>query len=555
MPLRSLAPVVARLGVGLVVAVAAPASLADPPSTVPTADPAAPQKAVEGKPIVHRALDGLFDDWTVRDPVATRRDGASDAANGAADLITVSLASDPRGFWIELEFANEVSLQGLDRPLTLFVDANGPKLGAQGGYLPGADFVIIFSPTEKERPATGARRNGPQRSKEHGEGMVVRTVNTDGSFGEVINPTSIGLGMAPAHASRLFEIRLDRTDANFADLAAAVRAMCLTADSAGRVELSEDVEITRALLVPRLKDPAPKAEASALDRAPESTLRIVSWNAEQGALFKDPEPFAATLKAIQPDVVFWQELGKDPTAESLAAWMNERVGSDGSPWTAVVSGGELRTAVVARRPLAVAPFLDGLKRPAEKGDRPVRVAGALLDVGGSKLLLASLHLKCCGRLDSSEDETRIAEAKAIHDAIREAEAKLKDAGTPLAGVAIGGDFNLVGARTPVSAIGTAIDLDGSDLDPAMPFQFDGISNATWRSSGNDFLPGRLDWILSSGSSLTPAKAFVFSAEDLSPAAITALKLPPSALKEPSDHQPVVVDFHLTAPAPPHPSTK
>ena len=502
-------------------------------------------------PIVERRLDGEFEDWKELDPVATRRDDASDAALGAPDLVTVSLASDPSSFWIALHFANEVTIQGLDRPLRLYLDIDHPSVGAAAGPLPGADLVVIFSPSPFDRGDAKAEAGNTKPGQ--GVGVVVRRLNERGELGESVPSESIGLGMAPTHASRTFEIRLDRNDRQFAQLTASVRAVAMIPDELGRIQTAEEVEPTRALLVPRAKAEPPKAAAESIARAPGAALRVMSWNAERGALFKDPATFGAMLAAIRPDVVLWQELGATKT-EELVAWMNANGGGSGEPWQAVLSGGDLRTAVVARRPLTVAPFLDGLKRTTDRGQRDVRVAGALLDPDGDgpagSILFASLHLKCCGRVGSDEDETRMSEAKAIREAIAAAKSKLAETGTQLAGVVVGGDFNLVGTRTVLDATGAGLDGDGSALDPVAAYQLDGRSNATWRSAGDEFLPGRLDWILLSGRSLATLRSFVFDGSDLSAEAAGTLGLPPKALAEPSDHLPVVVDIavELAAPA-------
>jgi endonuclease/exonuclease/phosphatase family metal-dependent hydrolase len=508
-----------------------------------------------------RRLDGEFDDWSQLDPVATRRDDASDVALGAPDLVTVSLASDPSSFWIALHFANEVTIQGLDRPLRLYIDTDHPSVGAVGGPLPGADLVVIFSPTPFDRGDAKAEAGNTKPGQ--GIGVVVRRLTERGELGEVVPAESIGLGMAPTHASRTFEVRLDRNDQQFAELTTAVRAVSMIPDDLGRMQLAEEVEPTRTLLVPRRKSPSPKASASALARTPGTDLRVVSWNAERGALFKDAESFAAILTALRPDVILWQELGATKPDE-LVAWMNTHAGAElnseaGERWHVVLSGGDLRTAVVARRPMQVAPFLDGVKRSAGEGKagamRDVRVAGALLDPDGDgpigSLLFASLHLKCCGRVGSDEDIVRLAEAKAIREAIASARTKLADAGTPLAGIVVGGDFNLVGTRSVLDEVGAGLDSDGSALDPVAAYRLDGLTNATWRTAGDQFLPGRLDWILLSSGSLRTMGSFVFDGVDLSADAARSLALPPKALAEPSDHLPIVVDLAL--PSPPSPS--
>jgi endonuclease/exonuclease/phosphatase family metal-dependent hydrolase len=513
----------------------------------------APESAPPATTAAPHRLDGSFDDWNALDRVPTKFDSAGDAVDGAPDVTTVSLASDPHWLWIYITLAQPMTLQGLDRPLTLLFDVDGLKTtGAQGGSMPGAELAVIFSPSELDLRESGesTATETPRRKSEgaHGEGVVVRSLNGDGTLGARVSSESVGLGMAPAFASTKFEIRLARTPTQFAGFSAAVRVVSLRLTPPDRVDLIEETEASRTLLVPRSPVDSAKADASAVARPPES-MRLVSWNAELGALFRNAEPFGATLKSLDPDVILWQELGKDATAASLAEWMNTHVPSAGAPWQAIVSGGDLRTGVAAKGELKNAPFLDGLQRSTPKGDRPVRITGALLDVNGSSFLLASLHLKCCGRYRSSEDESRAGEAAAIRTALQQAQEKLATEGRPAAFTLVAGDFNLVGDRSVLTNIGAGLDAGRADLAIVDAYQLDGSTNATWRSAGNQFVPSRLDWMLFSDHSLDVQKAFVFSTDDLSPDAVAQLALPASALGEASDHQPVVVDVVLRPPAP------
>ncbi|MDZ4754264.1 MAG: endonuclease/exonuclease/phosphatase family protein [Phycisphaerae bacterium] len=501
------------------------------------------QSAPPPAPAVPHRLDGSFDDWSSLDRVATKYDREGDAAAGAADVTTVSLASDPHWLWIYITLAQPMTLQGLDQPMMLLIDVDAMEsTGAQGGPMVGAEFAVIFSPSEQDRRDSGDSTvaANPRRISQgaHGEGVVVRRLQDDGTLGDRISSESVGLGMAPAFASTKFEIRLARSATHFAGFSAAARVVSLRLTPPDRVDLIEETEVSRTLLVPRSPVDVPKADASSVARPPD-TMRLISWNAEFGALFKNPEPFGATLKSLDPDVVLWQELGKDATAASLTEWMNARVPSAGAPWKAIVSGGDLRTGIAAKGALTNAPFLDGLQRSTPKGNRPVRITGALLDVNGSPFLLASLHLKCCGRYQSSEDDTRTAEAAAIRDALRQAQEKLAAEGRPAAFTIVAGDFNLVGDRSVLTKIGA-----GADLAIVDAYQLDGTTNATWRSAGNQFVPSRLDWMLFSNHSLDVQKSFVFSTEDLATDAVTQLALPASALGEASDHQPIVVDVVL-----------
>lgn len=499
------------------------------------------------QPPVQRRLDGAFDDWARLDPASTKQDRVGETGT-APDVRAVSIASDSDAVWILFEFAKPLTLQGLDVPISIAIDADGDERSG-GPYLAmkGSDLALILSPlpTHTEGGASKARRG-------HGEGTALHRVNPDGTLGEALPHDVSGIGIAPTHASRLFEIRIPREAAGFTGLTTSAYLVCYREREDKGVDLLEEVPIVRALLAPRGGPSAPRRlsaadTASAIARHPDATLRVASWNAERGALFEAPEPFAATLRALGADVVLFQELGPKVTSEELASWMRTHVGGD--TWNAVVSGGDLRVGIAARGELANASFLDGVKRGSAGEERPIRVHGATMTVDGKPILLVTLHLKCCGRLGSSEDDVRAAEVEAIHAAVRDSAAK-----AGYAAIVVAGDFNLVGDPSSLGRIGHGLDLDGSGLDVVNAYQLDGVTNATWRSGGAAFVPGRLDFALVSGASVDVLRSFVFSPEDLASDAVQALALPRSALEEPSDHLPIVFDLRLRSPTSPAPAS-
>ncbi len=521
-----------------------------PPSGPPSAPPAAPSAKAPPRtaaPTVPHRLDGQFEEWKTLNSTASRIDKRE--GKGGPDFLRGGLAMDDRFAWLYLEFADPFTLQGAEVPIHLLIDSDGdPKTGATQGFLVGADLLVICSPIDE-----GGKKSGKDKGRGQPEGMVAHVIEADGSIGKRIPLEAIGLGLAPSHASREFELRFDRTDTRFNgrswSLRATVQRTRQEKDGSTAIETLDELDTMRCLLTARATTPVAKAPASAVARADGAQVRVTSWNAELGAIFKEPDGFAGTLKAIGPDVLLFQELGK-AKPEELVTWLNEHLpaGAGQAAWQVALSGGDLRTAVASRGSVAPAPFLDGLQRTTPQGDRDVRVAGAIVETGGKRLLAVSLHLKCCGKLDSSEDRTRAAEAGAIHDAIEKALAKLKEDGHPVDGVIVGGDFNLVGTRGILDLVSGGLDLDGSPLDIVEAMQLDGTSNTTWRNAGGQFAPGRLDWLLASGSSLDVRRSFVFSEEDLAQEAIEALALPAASLKQPSDHQPVVVDL-VFRPAP------
>ncbi|MBL9149101.1 MAG: endonuclease/exonuclease/phosphatase family protein [Phycisphaerae bacterium] len=513
-------------------------------------------------PAVTRRLDGLFDDWRGTERTNTQYDKANDALD-APDVTRVTIASDPFDVWMLLEFREPVTLQGLPRPLLIAIDSDGrPQTGATKGPLLGADLALVFSPTAAQAKGNAGIAPTVKREdlgagnaeKSKGEGTGLLQVLPDGTLGVAIPHERSHIEFAPTHASNRFEIRIPRLPNGIMGMATAARVSCAEEVDGGGVQLREDVQIVRALLAQATiptEDLGLDVDAakSAIARAPDSTLRVVSWNAERGRVFEASEGFAAILTLLNPDVVLFQELGAKATGESLAAWMNANVGASGAaPWSALVSGGDLRVGIAARGSLANAAFLDGVKRGSEPNERSVRVHGATLDLDGNAetppLLLVSLHLKCCGRLGSSEDATRREEAATIREAIWNSIAK-----APYAGVVVAGDFNLVGDPAVLEEIGRTLDSDGSNLDVVSAFQLDGVSSATWRSKGAPFVPGRLDYALVSGARVDVRRSFVFDARDLKPATIAAFGLPASAVDEPSDHMPLVLDLHVAPAAP------
>ncbi len=458
---------------------------------------------------------------------------AGDDPTLGSDLKQLVLEADGKRLHILVATNKAATIQGLEKPLVIFLDSDGDestgaKPDAEGDRLAGADVAIVFSPQSSGGP--GGNRSSNRKAG--GEGVAIFTVTDDGELTERRAADAIGLGMAPTAASDRYELRLDRREDFLSG--AKVRAMAVTLDGDDVADRTKHVSCDLPAFDPR---PFAPAEASAVARPAGTDARVVTWNAERGAIFtkEKSEAFGATLAAVAPDVILLQELGGQATPESLTEWLDRFV-PRASKWNAVVSGGDLRTAVASTFPLETASFLDGVTRETEKGKRPVRVAAATVDVNGRKLLALSVHLKCCGQLDSDEDRTRMAEARTIAENVaRSIERSKPD------GVVIGGDLNLVGSEQVLAALGEKADIDRTDLEVAEIRQLDGISNQTWRSAGNAFAPGRLDYLLVSDTGLERRGGFVFSEEDLSKIARTTLKLPASVFDEPSDHQPVVVD--------------
>ncbi|MHC4833962.1 MAG: endonuclease/exonuclease/phosphatase family protein, partial [Planctomycetota bacterium] len=220
----------------------------------------------------------------------------------------------------------------------------------------------------------------------------------------------------------------------------------------------------------------------------------------------------------------------------LASWLDERLPVEGG-WKVAVIDGDLRVAV-ASPSLEPSAALAAVERPLPEGRRTVRAVGAIHEFAGRRVLLISVHLKCCGSIGSREDRIREAEAQAIREAVREAMADAASDGRGIDGVVMGGDFNLVGGAGVLDEAARGLDLDGSPLAAAPLYGPTGGTNLTWRDARSEFMPGRLDFVLFSDARLELADGMV-----VDPAAF----LPDDAAPDgPSDHLPLVVDLRWKA---------
>ena len=106
---------------------------------------------------------------------------------------------------------------------------------------------------------------------------------------------------------------------------------------------------------------------------------------------------------------------------------------------------------------------------------------------------------------------------------------------------IGGDLNLVGSRPPLDLLRSGIDVDGSDLDVVDPKVLGDRSFYTWWEEGNEFSPGRLDYLLVGDSGANVANAFVLDTTRMSDESLARCGLDKTDCAA-SDHRPMVIDL-------------
>jgi endonuclease/exonuclease/phosphatase family metal-dependent hydrolase len=494
----------------------------------------------------HVVIDGGFDDWEQTPAVTV--DGP-DAQNGFIDLGTVKVRHDRDAVYFMVHVGRIVTAQRLEGTVSLLLDVDGdPLTGHTERGMDGVDVALEFPLPNERAPGTP------------GAGIRLRAITNGGGASEPINAYSVGFVLAPVHAGNIFEMRIDRrgpigpTPPLFQS--EAFRGKFVAVDLESRPV--DETEIFRYPLT-RTAKPVPRNDESIdpLRRLTGTDFRIVFWNVARGAYIRNPEPFSRVLSAVRPDIIVLDEVPPTTNAEEIRQFLRQSFILDS--WNVYFGegGNDQRTIIASRADVRPAePFrkvgwtdhdiatLVAMSN-AEDAEAQVRrwlgdsvpTGGALVTIGDRMLLVAGVDLQCCGGYETIQDRRRIVEAEAVNRAIRDTLAS-----TPVDGVVLGGDFNLVGDPAVLSIAGGNAAPDGTSLTRARALQIDGLTDATWASPDEPFVPGRLDNVLYSDGTLAVKRAFVFDSGDLTQRWQAYHGVRAGDSPAASDHFPVVVDF-------------
>ena len=493
------------------------------------------------------AIDGALDDWSDLPVVA--RGHSTYAGSPCIRLGDIWTTYDDQWVYFRIQLGRLVNVQALTGTLSLQLDADGNRLtgdirtgGADEVGLAGVDFELHFSP----------RRAGG------GFGGVGAEVIEAGLPTAPANPYWFGASFAPTYASNQIEMRVARgalipgatvtpfagphfsARLTFTDEAgndSSLSAAEGTATAPGPAEATEPneaqaetFEATEPLIEAMANEVASaRGRIARLDRR---DVRAVTWNVFNGALFSNPEPAERILRAIDPDIICFQELGENTTEDAVRAWLDERLPSTFG-WDIMISEDQ-HVGVASRLSAVPVTAISGLDAPDVAH---VRAACLLVAAAGRRVLVTSVQLTCGGRAGDLNDQQRVAEASAVRRLLRGAQFDLAPSG-----LLIMGDLNLVGRDEPLKIIRFQNDLNATDLLVAEPFVRGDATNITWRDPEQPLLPARLDYALISDAVLRITQSFVLDTDRLTEAERMHLGLRQEDSTV-SDHLPVVVDFH------------
>lgn len=452
---------------------------------------------------------------------------------------TTAAVADEHHLYTRFKVEGEIyTLQSDPNPTAILIDADanattGYRVESTGELSTlGVDLVVEFSPK---------RSDG-----QPGRGAVLFALSTDGTR----TPLSVydwDFSFAPTYASEWYEARISRTPNGNTPIPqeglltkGEVTGAFVRYNAQGQIIAASDLFRTTAGT--RCMDIARKSNLEVPPKDP-GVLRVVSYNVLYSSPTKKPEPFTRIFKALDADIILVQEWEATSNRE-LAEWFNVNLMRDGG-WDVVAAAGKVSegkgVAIITKHPAKTVEndlHISANAAPELANDR-VRFALASIETPKATILAASTHLKSRGSAGSPEDIKRVAEAAAINTLLREVASAQKPAF-----MFIGGDMNLVGSFAPLETMIAGADLDGSDLAIATPRTLGDRTSVTWSENGNEFSPGRLDYILYSDSKAGIIRSFVLDTARLSAESLAASGLEAGDSAAASDHMPVVVDFML-----------
>lgn len=451
-------------------------------------------------------LDNQFEDWS-EIPHSTGAEGSPFAA--------AAVTSNADWLYLHIEVSEEVALDenALPNDYRILLDLDDdPNTGVDYASMGlGVDLLINLASRQ-----------------------AIRYTNGSGieSFNE------IGMRAAPTYSGTEFELAFDRDLTQVGE--STVRIMWYDNDEqigfpAGGLEHTP-------LVAPDTFIPV------SIARPPGTLNRVAFWNVNNrmDELFAQ-QAMKRILQAVDPDILALSEVS-NVSASYVQGLLNDWLPLTGDEsWSVVKDDWDL---MVASKGVILSSF------PSVMRQFPALVEGH--PGWGVPLLITSSHLKCCG--GSSNEAQRQAEADEYMAFLRDAmngEGDLVLA--PNSPVIYGGDLNMVGLDDPIYTLVSgdisdestygpdfSPDWDGTALTEHPLLQTDHAFDFTWMSSNinSEWMPGKLDYLITSDASIELKAGFVVRTEDMSEERLAEFGLLADDALDASDHFLVVGDLGL-----------
>lgn len=463
-------------------------------------------------------VDGIFDEWAQHPVLYT--DATGDGGSSGVDFGELRMYHDDEFIFFFLETGAELNLQDLN-DISMYLDTD--DLATTGFSINGIGAELVYT-------------FGDRSGLFYGSGNSVAISHAD-----------IGLVTAPTVTSDRFEmaIRRDMTISGI-PVFQSDEVKVVVRDNASNGDLLPS--LPQALGYTFSADSLAALPAYSIQKIHDSDLRIISYNVLSNGLFDQSRipAFTRIFQATQPDIIGFQEIYTF-SSEQVATQMESILPSaPGQQWYHAKQGPDCHA--ISRYPILASALIPGTNQGAGNG-------AFLIEVPGSEpnLLLIVAHPPCCGNNSGRQTEVDL-----MMEFVREA--KNGNGPIPLAvdaPIVIVGDMNLVGDHRQLKTLLSGDiddeatygqdftpDWDGSDFLDSHPYTTGSPFSFTWYNEGSSFSPGRLDYIIYSGSNLLLNNSYSLFTPRLPQDSLNAVTLFADDVLVASDHLPIVADFEL-----------
>ena len=458
-------------------------------------------------------VDDDFSDWQNIPPAYI--DASGDQGFSNIDFGSLWIYNDEDYLFFNIEVGFETNLQEFNE-VTIYIDTDNDNSTGVSVNEIGADLSYTF----------GERI-----------GMVYVQNNSTQVY-----HNEIQLVTSPTVSSDQFELRLNKNLEFFGqNLFQGDTIQVVFKDNSGPWDVLPDesggVKFTYTEDTP---DPLPEYSISKTD---PDLMRVLSYNVLTDGLFEPGReaPMSRLINAVKPEIIGFQEIYSHGSLEVANKIESILPSGTNEQWYHAQEGSDIIT-------ISKYPILESY---------PIDNNGAfLLDLesaNGGELLFIVAHTPCCGN-----NTERQLEIDAIMAFIRNAKNGIGplqlEENTP---IIIVGDMNLVGYRQQLITLLTGSivnndfygpdfnpDWDESDLEDSRPYTSNSPDNFTWFNEGSSFGPGRLDFIIYTGSVLELENNFTLFTRNLPQDSLNTYNLMQEDAIIASDHLPVISDFRF-----------
>lgn len=455
-------------------------------------------------------IDGVYNDWT-GNPVYA--DSSTDAAANEINFGKVWIANNQDKIFFRFEIGVERIMQ-TDSNLSLFIDSDNSSSTGYSINQIGAEITFNF-----------ATRSG--------------YFNYSGTNTQITHK-DITLLSSPNYSAKEFEISISRTckfpNGNSVFTSPIIRITLKSNEGSNDIAPDSGSFISYTLD----NSTQPAYTKIAFHKWNSSHIRMLTWNALGSGLILRTDYFSRILKAVDPQIICFQEVYTADAATAAALMNTILPGNSGDTWYGAKTLPDAIT--LSRFPIIKSADVDG--NNASLIDLPSYMSA-------DHLLVINMHLPCC-----SYDAERQNEVDHIMSFVRDSQAQTGDIPisfkTP---IIITGDTNFVGYAQQMNTFLTGDivdettyggdfipDWDNTDLARLYAQHSATPETFTWTSSSSNYWPSRIDYCIYTDSVLFMKNRFIVRTEEMSAEDLAYYNLLAGDSYSAADHLPVIYDF-------------